>query len=781
MPNRFSQIVQPYVVNPIDVNMFAMVPMAKARAKAMGIKAAESYMFDYNIDQKDAEYINPLVKGVTDQKNSIVNRVRTEGVSNDLVSDLIQTKRNYDKVQTDVRKAEENKKRIDSWSNKLLALHKNNPTYMDFVKNKEYGIGWNGTFSEDGSINTFDASYGPQYFDMTAGYENALKGIRMELDKETSGGGYITTIKDPNTGQNRSMFVSSQGTSTYSNKSKVLAQLDILKEKYKDPTTSEGAYADYIEMTDDAIDKMGEATANRMIQTETKKGNVSRRLLAAPDVTNPPDSPEETPYYVEDKVPGNAFKFNTKSEIGHVGKLNDFNKDKLVKNTVYHLSDLPMAAFEEFGKFGERYKEAAGGGKWYDQPLTYFFKAHEATWDRIRDRKGETDKDMAEFNKLSTAQKEAKSSEFVTKFSLDYLTKEGINQKFTNNWTSKNNFPLVTKDPIEAEFDEVAGVSIYNKGRGAEGNEEVIEHVVNFLDKAFYTKKSYTLNQSESSPLASTKKFKNNPKAYIEYFATQADMFTGNLAVKNMSTSKLINPSTEKGKELLEIINAAMRNFSGAAGGDAKGIYNMDFRGVGSSEPELYRVTDENKRGASVYSEKLAYGSMIRVFERGENGKEKKQIGQFLIGNTATDRQTEAFKNLSRPMEQMGNLKANEVLEGTFYKRIGLGTEKESYSEVPAEIHRNTFERQGLDKNGNLVIIPKDQLMYYIQGEDLPRWYNASDIGFFNLHKNAKPRISGKYGLKEIADNTISVMSPETFTHTMENTKSSFSNHGRLY
>jgi len=779
MPNRFSQIVQPYVANPIDVNMFAMVPMAKARAKALGIKAAESYMFDYNIDQKDAAYINPLVKGVTDQKDAIVNRVRTEGVSNDLVGDLIQTKRNYDKVQTDVRKAEENKKRIDAWNNKLLVLHKNNPTYMDFVKNEEYGRGWSGTFGENGSINTFDASYGPQYFDMTAGYTNALKGIRMELDKETSGGGYITTITDPNTGHKRSMFVSSQGTKTFSNKSKVLAQLDILKEKYKDPTTTEGAYANYIGMTDAAIDKMGENIANNMIQTEIQKGNISRRLLPPTTVTPPPGDDIEEPFNPADKPPGNVFEVKTKTEVGYVQELNDFNKDKLVKNTVYHLYDLPSAAFEEFGNFGERYAEAKESGSWWDSPLTYFFKAHSATWDRIRERKGKTDIEMDKFNEMSTAKKEAYTKRFVDKFSMDYMTKEGINLKFSNNWSEENGFPIVKKDIVEQEFDKTAGALIFDKGRGAEGNEALVEGIVDFSIKSSDTKRAYSFNQSESSPFATTKGFKNNPKAYIEYFATQADMFTGNLAVKNLATGKLINPSTKKGQDLLKKINQAMRNFSGAAGKDPNGLYNMDFPGVGTSEPGLYNVYDENT-GANIYSEKLAYGAKIRVFETGEKG-EKAQIGQFLIGNTPTDRGTKEFQDLSRPMEQMGNLKDNEVLEGTFFKRVGLDFKKKSYKKVPVEIHRNTFERQGLDNKGNLVIIPRDQLMYYIQGEELPRWYNAADIKFFNIPKNAKPRRSGKYGLKEVADNIVSTMSPEVFTRTMNNTTKIWSNHGPLY
>ena len=56
MANRFSQPVQPYVVNPISVDIFSMIPLAKARAKALGIQATESLMFDFDIDKKDAAY-----------------------------------------------------------------------------------------------------------------------------------------------------------------------------------------------------------------------------------------------------------------------------------------------------------------------------------------------------------------------------------------------------------------------------------------------------------------------------------------------------------------------------------------------------------------------------------------------------------------------------------------------------------------------------------------------------------------------------------------------------
>jgi len=779
MPNRFSQIVQPYVANPIDVNMFAMVPLAKARAKAMGIKAAESYMFDYSIDQKDAAYINPLVKGVTDQKDAIVNRVRTEGVSNDLVSDLIQTKRNYDKVQTDVRKAEENKKRIDAWSNKLLVLHKNNPTYMDFVKNKEYGRGWKGTFGENGSINTFDASYGPQYFDMTAGYENALKGIRMELDKETLGGGYITTIPDPATGGTLSMFVSSQGSKTFSNKSRVLAQLEILKEKYKDPTTTEGAYAAYIGMTPGAIDKMGTDIANRMIETETKRGAVSRRLLAAP---TPPSASDLTdPTTPDDKIPGNVFPVETKTEVGHSKKLTEFNKDKYVKNTVYNLWDWPRAVWAGVKTFGDEYSKAKEeDDTWYGNMNTYALSAAKNVWSALKAKRIDMDSDMAAFNKMSEAEKINRTAKYVSKFTLDYLSKEGINQKFADNRTLANGLQIVNKDKIERDFDEAAGSLIYNKGRDVEGNEDLTDGIVDFYTKTASTTRQYTFNQSESSPLATTKGFKNNPKAYIEYFATQADMLTGNISVKNLATGRLINPSTEEGQKLLQKIEGAMRTFSGAEGADPDSDIFMDFHGVGTSEPGLYNVYDENI-GANVYSEKLAYGAKVKLFRNIKKGNKtvKVQIGQFLIGNTANDRTDGNFKSLSNKMEKMGNLKYNEVLDVQFAKRQGLEEGSEQY--VNAEVHRNTFERQGLDKNGNLVIIPKGQIMYYIEGEDLPRWYNAGDIGFFKIPTGAKAKLWGNFGLKEVADNAISAMSPETFTHVMSNTKSSYSNHGRLY
>ncbi len=771
MPNRFSQIIQPYVVNPIDINMFTMAPLAKARAKAMGIRAAESYMFDYNIDKKDSEYINPLVKDVTQQKDDIVSRIQTEGVTNNLVNKLVQTKKNYNNVKADIKKAEINKDLIDKWNNKLLMLHKGS-TYGEFVKNKEYERGWKGTFSPDGTTNTFDAAYGPQYFDMVGGYTKALSGIRMELDKETLGGGYITTIKDSTTGQTRSVFVNSQGTKIYSNQPKVMEQLKILKEKYNDPTTTEGAYAKYIGMTPDAINKMGDMIANRMIETETKRGNVSRRLLSIP---TPPELEEEEE--IPDRPPGNAFIVGTKTNIGHAEKVNDANTAKIIKNTVYHLADLPLVAWEEFGKFKERYEEAEKEGKWYDNRFTNFFTAHNKTWDVIRERKAETDKDMNKWNKKSTAQKEAYTKRFVEKFSSDYLIKEGINYKFQTNWTTANNYPIVKKDILEQEFDNTAGATIYDKGRDASGNEDFVEDIVDYYVKASDTQRAYTFNQLESSPLASIKGFKNNPKAYMEYYVTQAGLLDGNIAVKNLGTGKLLKPGEKLDQEELQTLQKTIRNYSGAAGADTDSKIYMDFQGIGTSEPGLYTVYDPSKK-AYAYNEKLAYGAKVRIFTKDKNGDEI-QLGSYLIGNTSSTRQDPVFKKLSTKMDKMGNLKKNEVLDITFAKRQGL--DFNSKQNVKAEVHRNTFERQGLDSKGNLVIIPKDQLMYYIEGENLPRWYNAGDIGHITVDPNAVTKRFGSFGLKEIADNTVSAMSQETFNNVMSNTTNPRGNHGALY
>jgi len=753
MPNRFSQIIQPYVVNPIDVNLFAMAPLAKARAKAMGIKAAESYMFDYNIDKKDSEYINPMVKDVTQQKDNIVSRIRTEGVSNDLISDLIQTKRSYDQVSSDVSKAEENKKRIDTWNNKLLVLHKDNTKYMDYVKNKEYERGWSGTFGENGSINTFDASYGPQYFDLEEGFRNILKGLPLELDEALGkkGTGYITTINDPSTGQKRSVFVSSQDEKIYSNKSAVLSQADVLKEKYKDPTTTEGAYAAYVGMTDAEIDQLGTDVANSLIRSDAKGGSVSRRLLEAPP---PFMSDAATPGMAN--TPGNVFDFPKKTNLGQVKTINENNTDKWLQSFGF-AGTVIGSGIDRLGKiFGgdQRSDFEKSKDPWYSNYMSTF-------WDNATKQvAGFVDKDLSsifgEWSKawdMSEEQKAKEAADYVFKFSSEYLSNDKINQKFAT-----IDMPIVL-DPVEEDLLDRASEFLSDPDLATEdSNEEYVEAVFDYYKNSTYTLNEFSFSQTDSSPLVTLYGVKNAPKDYIGELTSQADMMGGDIVVKNLGTGKLLDLKNDK--VLMKQIYDAMDYYSGQREPTEDSYTSMKFKGVGSSDPDLYKVYDANTQ-LERYDERLAYGAHVQLEDEDGNN-----LGSYLVGNKASTWKR-GYGGRGNTMESMANLKYGEKLNGTYAVKIGPNPEDEQ--QIPLELERNTAERWGLNSRGQMELIPKDQFMFYVYGELLPRLYNPAHVGFINLEST--PVLTGAYNLKAASEANLLNMPEEEFKKYINSVK----------
>jgi len=237
------QPINPVIVNPISIEQFAMIPLAKAQAKAAGIQALSTYVLPYNVDRKD----QGVIKGIADQietaKSDITNRIIKEGVSENLITDFMGLKQNYRAAKEKVKAAEANKVNIDQWKKEVWQAHHNDAAYVERIYDKEYNKGWNGTFNEDGTANVFDKTKAPMSFSLFNDFDDSLRDVSPEEIQEFTKKGFtrVGTEMLPN-GKIATFAYKTDGSKVYSNESKLVQKLEGLFKEYSDPNSTRGAY-----------------------------------------------------------------------------------------------------------------------------------------------------------------------------------------------------------------------------------------------------------------------------------------------------------------------------------------------------------------------------------------------------------------------------------------------------------------------------------------------------------------------------------------------------------
>jgi len=255
--NRYSPIVQPTIVNPISFEEFARVPLAEANAKAAGLYSTQMIDTEYDVDEKDLLTADNLIKTVTKEKDSLVNNILDEGVTNQTINKFLKVKKTRDKVYKDfLTVAQENKKKIALWRSTLDAMSingKRTPQFTNLVKETEYNK-WDGTINEDGSTKEFNPYYGPEEINTDQDIINTLQNIKTtykgkQVLKNLSFKGYDKYGKV--------VMTDEQGEYVYDNTGEITAAIDMLFKDYKDPETVRGAFADYTKLDEkDLFEKL---------------------------------------------------------------------------------------------------------------------------------------------------------------------------------------------------------------------------------------------------------------------------------------------------------------------------------------------------------------------------------------------------------------------------------------------------------------------------------------------------------------------------------------------
>jgi len=244
--NRYSQIVQPSVVNPITFEEFARVPMAKAQASAEALKATSGILTDYNVDVKDLDNVNTLVGAVDESKDNLVDNILNNGVNKQTISQFITVKEQRDKAYRNyINKAQENKLKLDSWRANVdkMSMQLGDPSYGELVKRKEYE-NWLGTFQEDGTVSDFVPNYGVKYVDVDKDIQQVMSQAAPTLTSEDLKGMSIQYIS----GLGRYMVTDKEGRLAYKNTPGLQSAADLLTREYGTSTTDRGAFAEYSEL-----------------------------------------------------------------------------------------------------------------------------------------------------------------------------------------------------------------------------------------------------------------------------------------------------------------------------------------------------------------------------------------------------------------------------------------------------------------------------------------------------------------------------------------------------
>lgn len=270
--NRYTQMPQPLMLNPLSFEELSRVPLAKAQANAEGAAALNRIQTDYNVDERDLGQVTQWIDEIDQQKTNIVDNMFNQGVTTQVVNDVLKLKRNRDNLyKTKINQAEENKRRIEAWRQTVDQMYaKDSPEYAELVKQKEMQ-NWKGTFAYGDTPQTFVGSYGPKYFDLKKDvFEYMSQAKEMtELESKYRAAG---APREVTVGEYQGVYTPGEySKQVLSNKYKLAAVADQLRKEYLDKNTERGRFKDYVEMTDQELDYEINQAYNAYLQEMTRE------------------------------------------------------------------------------------------------------------------------------------------------------------------------------------------------------------------------------------------------------------------------------------------------------------------------------------------------------------------------------------------------------------------------------------------------------------------------------------------------------------------------------
>jgi hypothetical protein len=308
--NRYTQMPQPLMVNPISFEEFSRIPIARAKAEGAGVAALERIKTDYNVDDADLGAITQLVDGIDKSKTSIVEDISNNGINSQTVGSVIKLKRERDNLyKTKIQQAEENKKLLYDWRQNIdkMTMQGVHPAwYGEHIKQREYKnwVDRGGTFqptNEEGLPTMFQSNFGVKYIDM----DEDIRKVYTEASRQGSqvtkswgaGAPSVESVSAPG-GETYDFWTSSGGGSktVATNKENLDAAMNMLLNEYSNPNTERGKFVNYADVNIADIRSRLEMYKNEFLDTKniTQIESKTRQLMGKKDATLP--SGGTTPY-----------------------------------------------------------------------------------------------------------------------------------------------------------------------------------------------------------------------------------------------------------------------------------------------------------------------------------------------------------------------------------------------------------------------------------------------------------------------------------------------------
>ena len=708
MANRFTPIQQPLVFDPISIEQFAMVPLAEAEAKAAGIKAASTYTLDYNVDIKDQQYISGVAKDIEDRKNNIVTRVMSEGISDNLITEFMSLKKEYTGAKKSISMAEENKARIEKWKQEVLQLHQNDPSYLEFIKDKEYTKGWQGTFKEDGSNQVFDANRGPKSYSFVEDAIDIFSGISTTLTKDIAGGGRYAMEKLPD-GRQVMVYISSNGKKEYSNKSNILKRMEAVIDEYANELSPKGSYRAYRELPMDEVIKIYNDVAQSMIKEDVRGGGTSKQFI--PSVDKKPDIDHTS--IIRSPVTRKDFKIKEPEAQTY---------NSTVRGTLTWLAGVGEAAIgkeereKKKGWWEKRHPSLKGiGFTGVLGPLGLPTGIMAGLYKQFT-----TEASQEAFNKASedakaiwekgTQDTRAWKSDIGKTFLDNYYL--GIEEQSTIQDKYGIDFALHPSD--ERFRNKLKEFELEMNKKGLKDDDRYIKFYENvllpYIDNDVKTMEKEITYSTEEALVNKKLKLNNDPKGYIRdaYNKIDVGLNKADMPYYNFLTRK---PVTE---DELANIKEAMGNFASGKEipspptGDNDEAYFMKLSGIAGADPDMYTDSQGNQ------IRNIMNGGLITITEINQEG-EQVTTGTYLVGPEPGYTGLSEYKTLENKIEKLTDVQLGDVVPIKYMQTTKKGT----LQAVDAVIERSIYPEYAFDlEAGEMVLIPKGNLSINVFGED---------------------------------------------------------------
>lgn len=767
MANRFSQPITPYVINPISVDTFMKVPLAKAAAMKSTMANFKEDALDFNVSEQDRADMNSLADPILKAREDVTERMYSEGLSDDLIANILQLRRDYTQFDRQRKLAENNKAKVDKLETQIDEVH-TNKEYAYRVKEREIGT-FEGTFLKDKQgnilkdekgntrIREFKGSAGPTFRNYGDEFRDAVSKMRATLVADGISEQEWTLdweSVDGSETEKALVFNVKNAQQKSSNYATGMNRLNSLITEYLDPQTERGEFAAY-DIAPNETAEQKESLRSKLTATakdimsgykyETTKDAGIKTSVVSTTGGNKNKEEKNPP-----KGDGQRGVGWVKSATGYTPVQHEYSQLKNLYNTgTAKLEDAKTNLEVKLGLkvTGNKEKRISipgttsisgnspltpGTEEYYNAllELDYIKEALSAT-PEARKKTG----DAIYSNVINFMEGAAVSKAYAKEAGLDVDATPYLDETLKEMASNKGKY--------EAKRDEI----IKETKDGEDNSEELLQLEEDYRLENYELYNDYaktishvqtelTVTDGNSSWMKDIRSRDFSVPGYVKDVAN--DMAGASINVMDLNSRvkipvSLNNPTYSQ-------LYAGVRNFS-TGNNNVKGGVSLTFLGNATGDENFYNDADGN------YVPGLAYGSVVVLHQNDDKGQPGKAIGTFIIGPRTSERGYKRYQELDEKIKAIADIEVGKTYSGTFDMRnvqIGLtdkgkpimGNKVESL-----EIAITETGTQVVDfKTGQLKSVPPGTKVIYVEENNqiIPLEYTHEYLSAISIDKEQK-------------------------------------------